>query len=55
MPSKSQEQHDFMQAAAHNAEFAEKAGIPQEVAKDYVEADKEAGLWQKSDDENSAE
>jgi hypothetical protein len=50
MPSKSQEQHDFMQAAAHNKEFADNADIPQEVAKEFVEADKEAGLWQKSEE-----
>ncbi len=50
MPSKSQEQHDFMQAAAHNEEFANEADISQEVAREFVEADKEAGLWQKSEE-----
>jgi hypothetical protein len=29
-----------MAAAAHNRSFAKKVGIPQSVAKDYVEADK---------------
>jgi len=29
-----------MQAAAHNKEFADKAGIPQSVAKEFAEADK---------------
>ena len=40
MPSKSEKQHRFMQAAAHNPEFAKKAGIPQSVAQEYSEADK---------------
>ncbi len=30
MPSKSPQQHRFMEAAAHNPAFAEKAGIPPE-------------------------
>ena len=40
MPSKSPKQHRFMEAAAHNAAFAKKAGIPQKVAKEFVAADK---------------
>lgn len=40
MPSTSEKQKKFMQAAAHNPDFAKKAGIPQSVAKDFVEADK---------------
>lgn len=40
MPSKSAQQHRLMEAAAHNPEFAEKAGIPQKVAKEFVAADK---------------
>jgi hypothetical protein len=40
MPSKSAQQHRFMEAAAHNANFADKAGIPQKVAKEFVAADK---------------
>jgi hypothetical protein len=40
MPSKSSKQHRFMEAAAHNAAFAKKAGIPQKVAKEFVAADK---------------
>jgi hypothetical protein len=40
MPSKSAQQHRFMEAAAHNATFAEKAGIRQKVAKEFVAADK---------------
>ena len=42
MPSKSAQQHRFMEAAAHNPAFAEKAGIPQRVAKEFVAADKKA-------------
>jgi hypothetical protein len=33
-----------MQAAAHNPEFAKKAGVPQSVAKEFTEADKAKGL-----------
>ena len=40
MPSKSPQQHRFMEAAAHNPDFARKAGIPQKVAKEFVNADK---------------
>lgn len=36
MPSKSAQQHRFMEAAAHNPVFAERAGIPQEVAKEFL-------------------
>ena len=39
MPSKSPQQHRFMEAAAHNPEFAKKAGISQTVAKEFVAAD----------------
>jgi hypothetical protein len=42
MPSKSAQQHRYMEAAAHNPAFAEKAGIPQKVAKEFVAADKKA-------------
>ena len=31
-----------MEAAAHNPEFAKKAGIPQNVAKEFVAADEKA-------------
>ena len=40
MPSTSEKQRKFMQAAAHNPEFAKKAGIPQSVAQEFNEADK---------------
>jgi hypothetical protein len=40
MPSKSPEQAHLMRAAAHNAAFARKAGVPQHVAREFVEADK---------------
>ena len=41
MPSKSKSQADFMRAAAHNPEFAKKAGISQAVAKDFYAAEKQ--------------
>jgi hypothetical protein len=40
MPSTSAKQARFMQAAAHNPEFAKKANIPVGVAQDFVTADK---------------
>ena len=40
MPSVSEKQRKFMAAAAHNSEFAKKAGIPQSVAQEYNQADK---------------
>jgi hypothetical protein len=40
MPSVSKKQARFMQAAAHNPQFAAKAGIPQSVAREFTEADK---------------
>ena len=42
MPSKTPQQHRFMEAAAHNPGFAKKAGIPQIVGKEFVAADKKA-------------
>lgn len=39
MPSKSGKQARFMRAAAHNPDFAKKAGIPQNVAREFVVAD----------------
>ena len=40
MPSKSKAQANLMRAAAHNAAFAKKVGVPMSVAKDFAEADK---------------
>ena len=40
MPSKSKAQRNFMAAAAHNPEFAKKAGVPVSVAKEFNAADK---------------
>lgn len=39
MPSTSKKQEKFMRAAAHNKRFAAKAGIDQEVAKEFSAAD----------------
>lgn len=40
MPSTSSKQHRFMEAVAHDKEFAKKAGVPQKVGKDFADADK---------------
>ncbi len=40
MPATSAKQKRFMDAAAHNPDFASKAGIPQKVAKDFSESSK---------------
>lgn len=40
MPSVSEKQRKFMLAACNDKEFADKAGIEQKVACEFVEADK---------------
>lgn len=40
MPSKSEAQKRFMAAAAHNPEFAKKAGIDPDVAEEFHDKDK---------------
>ncbi len=40
MPSKTKKQARTMRAAAHSPAFAKKLGIPQNVAKEFVRADK---------------
>ena len=40
MPSKSLKQARTMRAAAHDPKFAKKLGIPQKVAREFVDADK---------------
>ena len=40
MPSKSPEQKRLMAAAAHDAGFAKKVGVPQKVAREFFAADK---------------
>lgn len=44
MPSKTEKQARTMAAAAHDAGFAKRAGIPQNVARDFNQADKGGGL-----------
>lgn len=39
LPSTSDKQKRFMEAAAHNPKFAKKADIPQKVAREFVMAD----------------
>jgi hypothetical protein len=43
MPSRSKSQARTMQAAKHNRDFANKMGIPQSMAADYVAADQAKG------------
>lgn len=40
MPSVSGKQHRFMAAIANNPAFAKKAGVPQSVGEDFMQADK---------------
>jgi len=44
MPSKSAKQARFMQAVAHNPQFAAKAHVPQSVGKEFAAADKKQAL-----------
>lgn len=46
MPSKSQKQHNLMLAVSNDEALAEKVGITQTVAKEFLEKDAEEGLWQ---------
>jgi hypothetical protein len=43
MPSSSKSQRRLMLACAHNRAFAKKAGVPVQVARDFVTADKRKG------------
>lgn len=47
MPSKSRKQHNLMEGVAHDPNFAKRAGIPQSVGCDFVEADKRSGAFRK--------
>lgn len=40
MPSKTPKQKKFMSAAAHNPDFAKKAGISSKVAQEFHNADR---------------
>jgi hypothetical protein len=40
VPSTSGKQHRFMAAVANNPKFAKKAGVPQSVGEEFVQADK---------------
>lgn len=44
MPSKSAKQARTMRAAEHSPQFARKMGIPQSVAREFVQADKRMGM-----------
>lgn len=44
MPSRSKKQARFMAAAAHNPDFAKRAGIPMSVAKEFNQADAGRGI-----------
>lgn len=46
MPSKSQKQHNLMLAVSNDEALAEKVGITQAVAKEFLSKDAEEGLWQ---------
>ena len=48
MPSKSMKQARLMAAASHDADFAERVGIPMKVAKEFNKADKGGKLLKKA-------
>lgn len=48
MPSSTNRQHRFMEAIAHDKAFAAKAGVPQEVGKEFSKADEAKGVGKKS-------
>lgn len=53
MPSKSKAQENLMKAAAHDKEFADKNNIDQDVAREFVEKDKQKK--EQEDKENSSD
>ena len=53
MPSKSPQQHRFMEAAGTIRNLQKKAGIPQSVAKEFVAADEKAAKKKTSKDRKS--
>lgn len=46
MPSKSQSMHNLMVWCCNDPKAAERFGIEQDVACEFVEADRKAGQWQ---------
>ena len=48
MPSVSEKQKRFMAAAAHNPDFAKKAGISQTVAREFNRADQRRATIKKA-------
>lgn len=44
MPSKSPKQARLMAAAAHNPQFAKRAGVPPSVAREFNQADAKTGI-----------
>lgn len=50
MPSKSEKQARTMRAAAHNSKFADKVGIPQPVAEEFLAADQKEEKKKKGKD-----
>lgn len=49
MPSRSKRQHRLFEAAEHDPAFAHESGIPQNVAREFVEADRDSDDWKKRD------
>ncbi|MET0529933.1 MAG: hypothetical protein ABW003_16635 [Microvirga sp.] len=49
MPSKTPAQAKFMRAAAHDPKIAKRHGIPQETAREFVDADKRASAPKSKD------
>lgn len=47
MPSSSEKQAKFMNAVAHDKDFAKKVGVPQDVGKEFHNADKKKSRLQK--------
>ena len=47
MPSKSPEQARLMAGAAHSPGFARKVGVPQNIAREFNQADAKTGILRK--------
>jgi hypothetical protein len=49
MPSESRKQHNFFEAIDHSKKFAREAGVSQETAHEFTEADKRTDEWKRKE------
>ena len=47
MPSESKKQHAYFEMIAHDKDAAKREGVPQSVAREFVNADEKDKSWKK--------